>query len=553
MKVAMMTEGTYPYSFGGVSVWCDQLIRGMHDYEFCLLALVATGTEPVVWDLPGNITSLINVPLWGPPPARRRAGRQGELPSRLLRAFFNSVIDPDSDVQASGFGQAIHELYEFAQDTNLTAALGSEKAVRLLVETWQEHRERQAMREQQPIALPTPTMHDAVTAVQLLEHSLRPLSQRPVEVDVIHVATNGLGVLPAITAKWRHKTPVIVSEHGIYLREQYLNGRRLPYRWPVKSLYLGFMRQLCSLGYREAETITPCNIYNRRWEERLGADPSRIRTVYNGVDPANFPVFDDEPAEPAIAWAGRVDPIKDLETLLRAFALVHREMPEAKLRMFGAPPKGREAYLEKCRGLAAELGVAEAATFEGHLTKVREAYGAGRVVALSSVSEGFPYSLIEAMTCGRTCVATDVGGVTEAVGNTGIVVPPPAAPRPWQEPSSACCGTTTCGTGLPPRRAPAHLSSSQLTALSASSTKSTASSPLVIRCQSPTPRFRGYQHDGKYPAARAAAGYASADLGSRNRTGRGQYRRTVRAIRRGLRVRRRPDGDLQRSGVRRPE
>jgi glycosyltransferase involved in cell wall biosynthesis len=92
--------------------------------------------------------------------------------------------------------------------------------------------------------------------------------------------------------------------------------------------------------------------------------------------------------------------------------------------MFGAPPAGRESYLDRCRSLAAELGIDRAATFEGHLDKVSEAYGAGSVVALSSVSEGFPYSLIEAMTCGRTCVATDVGGVGEAVGDTGIVVPP---------------------------------------------------------------------------------------------------------------------------------
>ena len=420
MKVAMITEGTYPLAFGGVSVWCDQLIRGMPDYEFCLLALVGTGAEPVVWDLPRNVTSLVKVPLWGAPPARRRGGGHAELPSRLLRALFDSVLDPSAEPGGQTFAATIHELYEFAQAGNLTAALASEKAVRLLTEAWHGR---------WPV---TATLHDTVTAVQLLEHSLRPLAQPPVEVDVIHTATNGLGVLPALAAKWRHKTPAILSEHGIYLREQYLNGRRLPYRWPVKSLYLGFMRQLCSLGYREAETITPCNLYNRRWEERLGADPARIRTVYNGVDPANFPVFDEEPADPTIAWAGRVDPIKDLETLLRAFSLVHKEMPAAKLRMFGAPPKGRESYLERCQALAAELGVAQAATFEGHLKNVHVAYGAGHIVALSSVSEGFPYSLIEAMTCGRTCVATDVGGVCEAVGETGLIVPP-GSPGPMAE------------------------------------------------------------------------------------------------------------------------
>jgi len=43
---------------------------------------------------------------------------------------------------------------------------------------------------------------------------------------------------------------------------------------------------------------------------------------------------------------------------------------------------------------------------------------------LCSISEGFPYTVIEAMTCGRPCVATDVGGVNEAVADAGIIVPP---------------------------------------------------------------------------------------------------------------------------------
>ena len=102
----------------------------------------------------------------------------------------------------------------------------------------------------------------------------------------------------------------------------------VPYRWPVKALHLAFLRRLCALGLpARSELITPGNVYNRRWEEQLGADPARIRTVYNGVDPADFPALDGEPEVPTISWAGRIDPVKDLETLLRAFALVHQEMP----------------------------------------------------------------------------------------------------------------------------------------------------------------------------------------------------------------------------------
>jgi polysaccharide biosynthesis protein PelF len=142
------------------------------------------------------------------------------------------------------------------------------------------------------------------------------------------------------------------------------------------------------------------------------------------VDPAHFPALEGEPEVPTISWLGRIDPIKDLETLLRAFAIVAGELPGSRLRLFGSPPPGGEAYLQRCRSLAASIGIGEAVAFEGRVDNVRDAYAAGNIVVLSSVSEGFPYSLIEAMTCGRACVATNVGGVTEAVGDTGIVVPP---------------------------------------------------------------------------------------------------------------------------------
>ena len=64
------------------------------------------------------------------------------------------------------------------------------------------------------------------------------------------------------------------------------------------------------------------------------------------------------------------------------------------------------------------------------MPEIRDAYAAGHIVVLCSITEGFPYTLIEAMACGRACVATDVGGVSEAIGSVaGSVVPPrnPAA------------------------------------------------------------------------------------------------------------------------------
>ncbi|MEQ0562347.1 GT4 family glycosyltransferase PelF [Amycolatopsis sp. NEAU-NG30] len=416
MKVALMTEGTYPHQFGGVSVWCDQLVRGMPGHDFHVVALVATGAERPAWELPANVASLVGVPLWGAGPAGRRPGRTARRRFAPLLAELTGVLADGSAGAAGRFGEILRALFEYAQQECLTGAFGTDEAFELFTRLWCGSRA-----DTGPVR---PSLQDALTAMQLLEHSLRPLSHPPEYADVAHAVTNGLGVLPALTVKWRHGRPVIVTEHGIYLREQYLHARRGPYRWPVKALYLRFLHHLCALGYREAAVITPGNVYNTRWEQRLGASGAVIKTVYNGVDPQNFPAFEGEPDVPTISWVGRIDPIKDLETLIRAFALVHEAMPAARLRLFGSPPGGREGYLRQCKDLAAELGVGEVTGFEGRVENIRDAYEAGHVVVLSSLSEGFPYSVLEAMTCGRPCVATDVGGVTEAIADTGLVVPP---------------------------------------------------------------------------------------------------------------------------------
>jgi glycosyltransferase involved in cell wall biosynthesis len=104
--------------------------------------------------------------------------------------------------------------------------------------------------------------------------------------------------------------------------------------------------------------------------------------------------------------------------------VVRERVPEARLRIFGGTPAGNGAYRDSCRDLIDELGLAGVATLEGRVETSVEAYHAGSVVALTSISEGFPYTVVEAMACGRPVVCTDVGGVSEAVGEAGKVVPP---------------------------------------------------------------------------------------------------------------------------------
>lgn len=418
--LTLVTEGGYPFAGGGVSAWCDQLIRALPDADVEVVALTGSGPGQPVFELPENVQRVTTVGLWahrspGRPPRGRARARFADAYAALL----SSVLGPVTSVP--DVADALGALFDYAQEHDLTAALSTDRAVALLADTWRAW--PPGFDDPRVDRRTPPLLGDAALVTTWVEHMLRPFSAPVARGRIVHCASNGLAGLVGLAAAWSRGTPIVLSEHGVYLRERYLAHGDTPYSWAVKSALLRLTKAITDTVYAHADVVVPGNFYNRRWQERGGVASPSIHTVYNGVDPDEFALAGPEPVEPTVVFLGRIDPLKDLETLLRAFAIVHRELPAARLRIFGVPAPSRRDYLERCQRLLTELGLDGAATFEGRARDAREAYAAGQVVALSSISEGFPYSVLEAMSCGRPTVSTDVGGVAEAVGDAGLVVP----------------------------------------------------------------------------------------------------------------------------------
>jgi glycosyltransferase involved in cell wall biosynthesis len=115
-------------------------------------------------------------------------------------------------------------------------------------------------------------------------------------------------------------------------------------------------------------------------------------------------------------------PEKDLETWLRAAALVAQRCPEVHFVLVG---EGRDGVtLGQLRRLAAELGIAGRVHFPGYRAQLLPVYGSFDLFVLSSRREGLPNSILEAMAVGLPVVTTDVAGTKELVldGQTGYVV-----------------------------------------------------------------------------------------------------------------------------------
>ena len=424
MKIYLSTEGTYPFVLGGVSTWVDMLVHGLPDHHFEVGALVDNPHHRIQYRPPPNVT-LQPIPLWGLELAEeylpRRDGWRRALrtSSPVVRDRFlpswEHLVDclaaPEADPRA--LGDSLSEVARFAERYDLRRALGDAAAWALLLDRLQTN----------PIHARTglaPVMDFART----LYRYLLPLTAPTPVCDVAHSSAAALCVLPAIVAKYRYGTPLVLTEHGIYLRERLLAMSTEPFG--TKVLFANFYRAVVELAYREADVLTPVCGYNAGWEQALGVDEQRIRVIHNGVDPARIDVWPEPDGPPTIGFVGRIDPLKDVLTLIQAFAHVahHPRRPPPPVGPGDVPRVPRA-----CEIAVSDLGLSHAVTFEGSTNDIAAAYGASHVIGLSSISEAFPYTAVEAMLAARPIVATSVGGVAEAIGpaqcrGTATVVEP---------------------------------------------------------------------------------------------------------------------------------
>ncbi|MBN0049192.1 DUF3492 domain-containing protein [Streptomyces actuosus] len=468
MRIGLLTEGGYPYVSGDAGLWCDRLVRGLGQHEFDIYALSRSERqEDEGWvPLPPHVSRVRTAPLWtaeddGAAPGRRARRRFAEHYGELATALCAAGADGPSGepgrvprtTEADRFSSALYGLAELARDeSGLVRALRSEGAVRALERAC---RAPGALRTAREARVP-----DLLTVAGHVERALRPLSLDWYEddglgaVDVCHAASGGTAALPGLLAAHFFGVPLLVTEYGVRLRTHYLASGAAPAPGgarqgegtddapAVRALLAAFHGRLAAEVYGRAARVTPGNAHARRWQERCGADPAKVRMVYPGMNAARFAEVGEssECHEPdTLVWVGRVEPAKDLVSLLHAFAEVRKEEPKARLRFVatGAGAEG-EAYLGHCRVLAAQLFPDEAdglhavgcnpVSFEEiggpETATLADAYASGAVNVLSSVVEGFPVGLVEAMFCGRATVSTDVGAVVEVIGGTGVVVPP---------------------------------------------------------------------------------------------------------------------------------
>jgi glycosyltransferase involved in cell wall biosynthesis len=189
-----------------------------------------------------------------------------------------------------------------------------------------------------------------------------------------------------------------------------------------KQLWINLFIFIGEVSYAGAQRIISLFEGNTYLQIEFGAQARRLEVIPNGIDPTKFDAALQKRAarlasglgaEIVIGFIGRVVPIKDVKTLIRAARTVVSREPRAIFHIIG-PTEEDADYFEECKQMVALMGLEKKVLFLGP-QNVREILAGLDVCLLTSISEGLPLIILEAYAAGVPCVATDVGACRELI------------------------------------------------------------------------------------------------------------------------------------------
>jgi glycosyltransferase involved in cell wall biosynthesis len=409
---------------GGVYFWTKSLVEKMSDWEFVILNQLSNPNADASYVLPSNVSKVIEFPIFG-------TNRYEEF-HREEKAFFPKILRTSESVVKEKFIPLYRDflfniLSDNCEPSEVASSISKIHKFLMIYDakkcfehylTWEIFLGR--IRADQ--FYKAMTLKDALTNYQTLQRSMQILSIETPKVDVIHCSLAWLPAMIAICAKIEDNTPVISTEHGVAFRELMLYYNAFLDNEPSKIFWTAFTNNVVRTVYTIADVIVPVCQANETWEWRLGVDKNKTHVIYNGINTQRFRPMDlkREDKRPTVVSVARVSVFKDIVGLIQAINYVSQSISDVKCLLFG---EFREhEYSERCTEMVRKLRLENNFKFMGGTKEPEKAYNLGDVVAFSSITEGFPFAIIEAMACGKAVVATNVGGVGEALEGCGLLV-----------------------------------------------------------------------------------------------------------------------------------
>ena len=413
MKICIVAEGCYPYVVGGVSGWINSMIKAFPNVEFIVLSIISDRSQSgrFQYDLPENISAVYEAYLNDVDFRRGKDHRKIKLTKEQYRAIRSIILNYKTD------WDVVFDLFA-GQDISVDDLLMGQDFFHIVEECYESQYSQIVFSDF------LWTMRSICLPLFLILNTNIP------KADIYHcVSTGYAGVLGAM-AKHRYLCGLIVSEHGIYTRER--EEEILKAKWVngvYKNIWIDQFHKMSMLAYENADVVTCLYEHASKLQIDLGCDARKIRITPNGIAIENLDGLPAKGVDENTIDVGailRVTPIKDVKTLIRAFAFAKREVQNLRLWIMG-PMDEDEEYAKECTDLVDAL-MLEDVFFTGRI-RINDYLGKMDFTILTSISEGQPLTILESFAARKPVIATDVGNcrhliygeASDTCGTAGIL------------------------------------------------------------------------------------------------------------------------------------
>lgn len=425
VDICLILEGTYPYVSGGVSSWVHDLIQLQDHLSFHLLVLIAPDCQRKLhYSLPENVTGMTEVILQRLPAGIKKPARAKDIIQEV------EVVLSHLTCQGS--------LNDLAVLLRIIGPLRQQLGSRFLLESqdaWD-----MLLRMYQRDFCESSFLDYFWSWRGLLGGMYSVILGDLPAARVYHAASTGYAGLYLARAKIETGRPAMLTEHGIYTNErcieiamadwlheeESLQGMNIhPVQRDLKDMWMHSFQSYSRACYQACDQVITLFEGNQSFQLQNGADSALMRVIPNGIDYEYFSSIqksDKKEGSHVVALIGRVVPIKDVKTFIRAIAQVREALPDIHGYLLG-PYDEDPDYYQECVMLVAHLGLDDHFTFTGSV-KLTDWLGRIDLIVLTSISEGQPLVILEAGAAAVPCVATDVGACREMIEGDSREFPP---------------------------------------------------------------------------------------------------------------------------------
>jgi glycosyltransferase involved in cell wall biosynthesis len=419
--ICLLLEGTWPYVRGGVSSWIHQMILGLPELTFSVMFI---GGQRAAYDkrryeVPANVLHIEEVFLEDATQPSHLRGTPREANPQHLADLYRFLHHPDQPERE--LGEKLLDCIA-SGDMTLDDVLRSRASWETLSEGYRLH-------------CADPSFVNYFWTLRSLQSPLLMLaeaSRKMPRARVLHSISTGYAGLLGCILKQRWNCAYLLSEHGIYTKERKIDlaqaswiaetsGQALNRSLDggsgyIRMLWVRFFERIGQLAYNSADNIIALYDGNRQRQIKDGAEPARTQLIANGIDLSQWTRVLETRAPgiaPRVGMIGRVVPIKDVKTFLRAMRGVISAMPEVEGWIVG-PEEEDPEYVSECRSLMASLGLEGKVHFLG-FQRIQDILPQLGLMVLTSISEAQPLVILEAWAAGTPVVSSDVGSCREMI------------------------------------------------------------------------------------------------------------------------------------------